>query len=462
LADHVAIIGNGVAGFGAARRLRREAPDLTISLFSDEAHPFYLRSRLKDYLAGDIGHYEMILESRNLYRREGLNLFLQTPVAALDVAHRELVLAAGDRVRYDHLLLAMGCRPSGLPIPGATAAGVFGLRTLDDAEAIRRWMAGRRRAVVLGESMVSLHLAEGLARLGVEVDHLLMGEHFWPEVLTPDASNLVAEIMQRQNIRIRRRVTVEEILKRNGSVCAVRLSGGDVIDCDMVGHGCSFRPCTDLLRDTPVTCDGGVLVNDRLQTAVAGVFAAGDCASFGPDDPATAFYSRRQDAFVQGETAAANILGRNERLTGLARHVRTDLFGLAVAALGQSNASDEDPAVTTVASGHGTTYRRLVFKNDILVGAILAGDVEHAAILGRHIRRGGSRDQLEAGLMAALAEDRPRLEHALHAPCPICTDTVTVPAGTLIGSRFVCRSCSAKLRLIYADGRPAVAPQDDV
>ncbi len=469
MADHVAIIGNGVAGFGAARRLRREAPDLTISLFSDEAHPFYLRSRLKDYLAGDAGYHEMILESRNLYRRERLNLFLRTPVVGLDVAHRELVLAAGDRVRYDHLLLAMGCRPSGLPIPGAEAAGVFGLRTLDDAEAIRRWMTGRRRAVVLGESMVSLHLAEGLARMGVEVDHLLMGEHFWPEVLPPDASNLVAELMQRHNIRIRRRVTVEEILTRHGSVCAVRLSGGEVIDCDMVGHGCSFRPCTELLRDTPVTCDGGVLVNDRLQAAVAGVYAAGDCASFGPEEPDKApgapsnpFYSRRQDAFVQGETAAANILGHNERLTGLTRHVRTDLFGLAVAALGQSNASDEDPAVTTVVSRHGTAYRRLVFKDDILVGAILAGDVEHATILGRHIRRGCSRDQLEAGLMAALTENRPRLEHTLRTGCPICTDAVTVPAGALIGSRFICHSCGAKLHLIYADGRPAVAPQDDV
>jgi NAD(P)H-nitrite reductase large subunit len=246
----------------------------------------------------------------------------------------------------------------------------------------------------------------------------------------------------------------------------VRLAGGEVVDCDMVGHGCSFRPSTCFLDGTPVRCDGGVLVNDRLETSVGGIFAAGDCVSFGPEGPegrpAESFYSRRQDAFVQGETAAANILGRGKHLASLARNVRTDLFGLPVAALGQSNASDEDPAVAAVVSRHPGTYRRLVFKDDILVGAILVGDVEHAKILGRHIRQGASRSQLETDLIAALADDRPRLDRPLGAACPICTDTVNLPAGALIGSSFTCRSCGAKLRLIYNQGRPDIAPRGDV
>ncbi|MBN2582917.1 MAG: FAD-dependent oxidoreductase, partial [Planctomycetes bacterium] len=385
-------------------------------------------------------------------------------VVGLDTSHREIILAAGERVRYDRLLLAMGCRPAVLPIPGAEAEGVFGLRTLADAEAIRQWMAGRRRAVVLGESMVSLHLAEGLTRLGVEVDHLLMGEHFWPEVLNPAASSLVAQVMQQEDVRLRRRVTVEEILARNGRVCGVHLATGERIECDMVGHGCSFRPNTDFLRDTPVKCDGGVLVNDQLETSVPGVFAAGDCVSFGRNGPQaqSQFYSRWQDSFVQGETAAANILGRKEHLASLGRAVKSDIFGLALAALGRSNVPDEDPAVQTVCALRGTTYRRLIFKDDILVGAILMGDVEHAEILGRHIRRGASRSQLEASLIPALMRDQLRLDEALSARCPICTDHLLVPSGALVGSRFTCNSCGTALRLIFSDGRPTVAPEEDV
>jgi len=461
LAHHVVIIGNGVAGFSAARRLRREDRDLTISIFSDEAHPFYLRGRLKDFICGAVGQYETMLESRNLYRREGLSLFLQTPVVALDTGHNEILQAGGERVRYDRLLLAMGCRPAALPMPGGRLEGVFSLRTLADAEAIRRWMLPRRRAVILGEGIVSMQLAESLVRLGRDVEYMLMGEHFWPEVLNPTASRIVEQLMLDHGVRLHKRVTGQQILETDGRASAIRLDGGRQVPCDMVGHGCGFRPSVRLLEGTPVACRQGILVNDQLQTSVAGVFAAGDCIGLGSDKaPGLQCYGRWQDSFTQGETAAVNMLGGREHVPSFGMVIKTEIFGLGVAALGQSNMPEEDPTVQTVQAVRGTTYRRLVFKDDILIGAILMGDLDHAEILREHIRNGAMRNDLAEGLIPALIEDRERLEEPLAARCPICTDQLILPGGALIGSRFECNSCGTQLRLTYSQGLPSVVPDE--
>jgi len=461
LARHAVIIGNGVAGFSAARRLRREDRDLTISIFSNEAHPFYLRGRLKEFICGAVGEHEMILESRNLYRREGLQLFLQTPVVALDTGHNEILLASGERIRYDRLLLALGCRPGPLPMPGGRLEGVFSLRTLADAETIRRWMLPRRKAVVLGEGIVSMQLAESLARLGRDVEYMLMGEHFWPEVLDPVASGIVEQLMLDHGVRLHKRVTGSQILGTDGRVTGVGLAGGREIDCDMVGHGCAFRPSVQLLENTPVACREGVVVNDRLQTRVADVFAAGDCITPGSNKaPGLQCYGRWQDSFTQGETAAVNMLGGQQAAPSFGMALKTDIFGRGLAALGQSNASDEDPAIQAVQSIRGTTYRRLIFRDDILIGAILMGDVDHAEILQEHLRNGAMRSDLEQDLIPALTESRERLDEPLTAQCPICTDRITLPGGVLIGRRFECNSCASHLRLTYDQGRPTLAPDD--
>lgn len=454
---HVVIVGNGVAGFAAARRLRREDPDVTVSLFSDEPHPFYLRSRLKDYIAGALGDYEVILESRNLYRRERLNLFLQSPVLGLDTENRE-VLLRGERVRYDRLLLAMGCSPASLGLPGADLAGVLSLRTLSDAEAIRQWMATRRRAVVIGEGIVSVHLAEALARMGAEVEYTLLGEHFWPDVLDPTASAIVEEVLTELGVRIRKRVRVSRILGSGGSVCGVELDGGEVIPCDMLGHGCSFRPATELLAATAVACSDGVTVNEYLETNVDGVYAAGDVISLGVGNGAGQFGQRWRNSFLLGEAAALNMLDRRTPVRSFAASLKTEVCGTSLAVIGRGQLAEVDPSVQVESTRSGRGYRRLVFQNGFLAGGILVGDTSHAELIEDHVRRGTLREDIEESLMPALLADEPRLTKPLDTTCPICTDRVHLAAGVLVGREFRCDSCRTRLKLSYSEGRLAVVP----
>ena len=456
---HVVIIGNGVAGFSAARRLRREDNDLTISIFSDEAHPFYLRRQLKDFIAGALGEHEMILESRNLYRRERLSLFLQSPVVGLDVANQEVVLASRERVHYDGLLLATGCAPEPLPVPGGGLKGVFSLRTLAEAQTIRRWMQRHDKAVVLGEGLVSLQLAESLARTGAKVDYMLLGEHFWPDVFDPATSGVVAELLAGAGVRIHPRVKVVRILGRRGAVAAVELEGGTVIPCDTVGHGCSFRPSTDLLADTPVACADGVVVNDRLETSVAGVFAAGSIADFSNRNHISGRSLRQwSNAFRLGETAAVNLLGHGVSLEEMSASVKTELCGVGVAVIGRASLADVESSIQVEQSRRGAVYRRLVFQDDILVGVTLVGDTAHASMLEQHVIDGSMRADLGEGLLLALMEGEPQLTAPMETACPICTDGLHLPAGALIGSEFACNSCRSLLKLTYSGDRPAVIP----
>ncbi len=459
---HVVIIGNGVAGFAAARQLRRQDGDLTISILSDEAHPFYLRSRLKEFICSALDEHEMILESRNLYRREKLNLLLQTRVAALDTVNREVILERGERIRWDRLLLAMGCRPQPLEMPGGDLRGVFSLRTLGDAQAIRNWAQGRRRAVVLGEGVVSLQLAESLACAGLEVDYLLLGDRLWPEVLDETAGGILEYLLRDAGVRIHKRSRVVAIHAAAGDVRAVELEDGREWPCDLVGHGCSFRPATEILVNTAIACRDGVVVDPHLETSVHGIFAAGDVVGReeAREDGALGPF-RWQNSFHQGEVAARNILGAEEVLETFSFGIRTELCDLGVAVLGHGNLSTKAAGVTVDQVRHENHYRRLVFQDEILVGAILLGDVEHAPMLEEHIRRGATRGELHETLLPALLDEEPRLEQPLETHCPICTDAVKLAAGTLIGHRFSCRSCGNKLRLTYSEGRLAVLPEEE-
>jgi NAD(P)H-nitrite reductase large subunit len=459
LGRHVVIIGNGVAGFAAARRLRHEDSDVTISIFSDEPHPFYLRSRLKDYIGGALAEHELILESRNLYRRERLNLFLQSPVLGIDTENREVMLSHGERVRYDRLLLAMGCAPERLDVPGADLRGVFSLRTLADAVAIRSWMLRKHRAVVIGEGIVSVQLAEALARMPVAVDYTLLGEHLCPDVLDPTASNIVRDLLVASGVEVHPRVRVAAIRGEAGAVTGVELETGEVIPCDMLAHGCSFRPRTDILSDTPITCREGVEVDDTLETNVPGVFAAGDVVSL--DSSGGVDLGRRwRNSFRLGDTAALNMLGRGVSAGTVGASLKTIICGVNVAVIGSGHLAEVDPSVQVEARERGATYRRLVFREEMLVGAILIGDTSHASMLEAHVRAGTLRADMAGAETPTVMSSESRLIAPLESACPICTDAIYLPEGILIGSAFECTSCGAKLKLTYADGHLAILPSD--
>jgi NADPH-dependent 2,4-dienoyl-CoA reductase/sulfur reductase-like enzyme len=400
--DHFVILGNGAAGFRAAKALRRADTGAQISLFTQEPHPFYLRRQLGDFLAGNLTLSELIFQGRNAYRRERIGLFLATRIVQVAPEAHEVVFASGQRVNYSRLLVATGTEAAPLDLPGAELEGVVRFDTLRGAVEVREALKDVRRAVILDAGLVGLTLAQSLAGCGIEVTQLVDGPRYWPEMLDEKASRLVEELLEKNGIAVRRHTAARAIIGAGGRAIGVETAAGDLLGAELVACGSRRRPAVALVEGSGIEVGVGIRVDRRLRTNQPDVFAAGDVAEpvtpetqtpdresgppVGPSISETPFCWQR--AWNHGGIAAANLLepAGVEAVPTLAAgaiRMRTEVFGHELAVLGAGHLPDgpDTESVLLPAAGRPCsrgnlsiqggpeTYQRLVFRGGRLVGA---------------------------------------------------------------------------------------------
>jgi 3-phenylpropionate/trans-cinnamate dioxygenase ferredoxin reductase subunit len=176
-----------------------------------------------------------MFQTRNSYRRERIDLFLETRIEGLDPAGHTVALPSGERLRYDRLLLATGTRAAPLGLPGATLAGVVPLDTLTGLVGVRHSLKNIRHAVFLGEGLVGLTMAESLLARGIKVTQLVRGERFWPEVLDETTSGLVQAILEDHGVAVRRHTQANAIVGAGEVAIGVETAQGETLAADLVG-----------------------------------------------------------------------------------------------------------------------------------------------------------------------------------------------------------------------------------
>jgi nitrite reductase (NADH) large subunit len=445
---HCVIIGNGAAGYRAAKSLRRADSDAQISIITEERYPFYLRRQLGEFLAGNLSLPEIIFQSRNAYRRERLDLFLMTRVEQVDPAAHEVILSSGQRVRYDRLLVATGTRAVPLTIPGADLEGVVTFDTLSQAQEVRRLVKGVREAVILGEGIVGLTLAESLVALGVRVTQLVRGERFWPEMLDEHTGGLLENLLENAGVVLQPQAEARAIIGAAGRAVGVETSAGETLRAELAAVGCRRQPAVALVRASGLDVRRGILVDEGLRTSRPDVFAAGDVAEpagadeFGPGDAAFCW----QRAWAQGGVAAAGMLGRQADPAMEAVRLRTALFGRDLAVVGRGHLpAGGNVAVLELRDGPDI-FRRLVFQDDRLVGAIVFGTGESVHELNRLVAERAPRPRATAVLGLAEVQAGPGpLPTTLARHCPICAAELIVRHGTPPGTPIHCEVCSTDL-----------------
>jgi NADPH-dependent 2,4-dienoyl-CoA reductase/sulfur reductase-like enzyme/nitrite reductase/ring-hydroxylating ferredoxin subunit len=312
--ESVVIVGAGAAGNAAAEMLRREGYAGPVTMIgADPALPVDRPNLSKDYLAGTAPEEWIPLRGEDFYAAEKIEVLVGTRVVALDPQARRIQLSDGTSRGYGALLLATGADPVKLPIPGADADHVFYLRTLADSRAIIAKATAPSAitppvAVVVGASFIGLEVAASLRTRGLEVHVVGREPRPLAHVLGPELGDFVKALHEEHGVQFHLGHTLKSI-----EAAAVVLDDGTRLPAEMVVIGVGVRPAVALAEQAGLKIDGGVLVNEQLETSAPGVYAAGDIARW--QDPRTRKAIRIEHWVVaerQGQTAARNMLGRQQ------------------------------------------------------------------------------------------------------------------------------------------------------
>ncbi len=390
------MIGNGMAGVRTLEELLKLAPDLyDITVFGAEPHPNYNRILLSPVLAGEQTFEEIVLNDLKWYADHGIRLLLNRKVVEIDRIRRRVIADDGSEAEYDRLLIATGSTPFILPIPGNQLDGVIGYRDIADTQAMLDAARNHRHAVVIGGGLLGLEAANGLKLRGMRVTVVHLGE--WPmeRQLDQSAGTLLQNALQARGLIFRmNKQTAELIGNDQGRVQAVRFTDGEVINADLVVMAAGIRPNSALAEQAGIPCNRGILVSDTLQTYDPRVYAVGECASH----RGTA-YGLVAPLFEQARVCANHLamLGFS-RYPGSVTSTKLKVTGIDLFSAGDF-IGGEGTETITLSDPIGGVYKKLVIKDDVLVGACLYGDTSDAGWYFRQVREGQNVSEIRDCLM---------------------------------------------------------------
>jgi len=307
------IVGANLAGGTAAITLREEGFDGEIVLIGAEPHPPYERPPLsKEYLQGGRPFEDSLLKPSGFYADHNIQTRFGRRAVRVDPFDHVVELEGGDMLRYDKLLVTTGVRNRRLRIPGTDLEGVYDLRTVDDADRIRARSHSGSRAVLVGMGFIGSEVAASLRQRRVEVTVIEPFKTPLYRVLGEEIGRTFAELHRENGVQMFFEESVTAF-EGTGHVQRVMTSAGHRIECDFVVVGVGVKPVTDLMVDSGVKIDNGIVVDEYCQTNVEGIYAAGDVANhFHPLFGRQVRVEHWQNAIHQGRAAARSMLGKRE------------------------------------------------------------------------------------------------------------------------------------------------------
>ena len=402
------VLGNGPAGVIAAETLRRADPAGDILMVGSEDAPPYSRMAIPYLLEGNIDEFGTYLRKEpGHYARLGITERRGRAVA-LHTDRRDVLFDDGSREGYDRLLVATGSHPIRPPIPGIDLPQVLTCWTLEDARAIAQYAKPGSRVVQLGAGFIGCIIMEALAARGVSLTVVELGDRMVPRMMTPKAGGMIRQWVESKGIQVMVQAGIDRIEPGRGSGSAslrgmarrglamigletgpasgsaplhVHLTTGQVLDADLLIVSAGVAPNVGFLEATPVHVAKGVLVDDRMETSVPGIYAAGDVAE-APDifTGAHLVSAIQPNAADQARVAALNMAGQDVRLPGVLAINVLDTLGLISSSFGQWWGSDDKDGVELVDEDHHR-YLSLQFDQDVLIGATAIGLTQHVGVL---------------------------------------------------------------------------------
>ncbi|MBV9230064.1 MAG: FAD-dependent oxidoreductase [Chloroflexi bacterium] len=371
------IIGNGVAGTTAAETLRKNDPNCSIHLLTNEPYPLYNRVSLPRFLQGVIVEQKVMIRDFAWHDQRNIQLVTETMVSNVHTDERVVVTDKGQHLPYDALLVASGGWANPLRVLGTKdVKHIYNFVTLDDTKTIIAKMLESRTALAYGGSFISYELCDGFAVRKLDTTWLMRGPYWLRTALDPDGGEVVDNIAKKFGVNVIHGDEIECVIPKNGVPSYVKTKKGREIQTDMIGVGLGITLNTQILAGTPVEVRSGVVVNEYLETNVPGVYAAGDVAEF--FDPTIGHHHTMgtwDNAMAHGRIAGRNMAGDHEPYVDVPTYT-SPLFDVNIAVVG--TAESNNPELTTIARREpgekgNENYRKLFFRDNKLVGVLMIG-----------------------------------------------------------------------------------------
>jgi len=368
------IVGNGYAGTTAAEQLRKLDPACSIILFTDEPYPLYNRIALPPLLRRQVPEAKVIIRDVAWHEKHAIELHLGTRVEKI-VAPEHYVVAGGVSYPYDALLVATGGRPNPSEVPGAAGAhNLFNFQYMDDTKAISEHLDRSKVAVAVGGSFIAYELAEAFVARGMETHWVIRGPRFLRRMLDQEAADLLHEAALADGCHLHFNDEVDSFTRSNGSIAQVLTKTGKTIDTDCVAVGLGITINLEILAETGIETRTGIVCDDRLETKVKGIFAAGDAAEF--FDPIAGMHYRMgtwNNAGAHGKVVAINMSGGDSRYHDVPEYSSKVFTDQTITQFGLSPEYRNDLTTVQRVDHALKHFRALYFLEDRLVGGVLIG-----------------------------------------------------------------------------------------
>ncbi len=379
--EKIVLVGNGMAGVNAIEHiLKLAANKYEITIFGEEPHPNYNRILLSTVLAGDAQIEDIVMNSYEWYESNGIKLYAGHKVTQIDTDAKTVTSDQGVTVSYDKLIIASGSKPFMLPLPGADKEGVMGFRTIGDCEMMKDASQKYKKAIVIGGGLLGLEAARGFLNLGMEVDVIHIGDCLMERQLDPTASKLLQKSLESQGMNFLLNKQSSDILG-DTRVTGLKFKDGSSVKGDLLVMAVGIKPNVELAKECGIEVQQGIVVNDYMETSVPDIYAVGECAQH-----RGIAYGLVAPLYEQGAVLAKHLVGvETKPYEGSVVYTKLKVSGVDVFSAGQF-IEDEETKVIRVHDDWTGVYKKVLVKDNKIVGAVLFGDTADGTRLMKLIK----------------------------------------------------------------------------
>ncbi len=386
------IIGNSASGTAAIQAIRECDKKNKITVISDEPHFNYSRPLISYLLGKKVDVDRISYCGKDFYKDNKVELILNRNAKRLGLKTKHVILSDRRKIPFNKLLIAAGGTPVIPKVKGLGSDGVFTFTKLSDAQNIQSYIKKNKvkEAVVVGGGLIGLKATDALIELKIKVTIVELADRVLSTTFDSKASSIIAAALEKKGCRLVTNNTIIEIrsqesqikkVNHNSNVKSVILEDKGEIQCHMVIIAIGVKPNMELVKDTPIKVNKGIVVNNFMKTNVKDIFASGDCCE------ASDLLSGRKRpiaiwpvAVRQGKIAGYNMAGVKKEYLGSFAMNSMELCGIPTISVGETHPGGKDYQVLEYLDQEKSVYKKIVLKDETMVGAIFVGDIERAGI----------------------------------------------------------------------------------